>query len=117
MNDPAVEARVEYDATYLRLLPDGEWFRCGDLDSLLAAPDALKPKLSRGWNATEAVSGDPVRAAVKVILPADVTALLERVAVQLRTTSTVHVIRVALKQLAGETLATSSPQSSCTHIH
>lgn len=116
MSEPAIESRVEYDATYLRVLPDGEWWRCGDLDAITLAPPVLRDRLARGWHATEAVSGDPVRAPMKIILPADVAAMLERAAVKLRTTSTVQTLRTVLAQFVNETI-TQSPVESCTHIH
>ena len=116
MNEPAIEARVEYDATYLRLLPDGEWWRCGDLDALTLAPLALRDRLARGWHAEEAVSGDPVRAPMKLVVPADVAAMIERACVKLRTTSTTAALRAVLSQFVNETRIHSSPPA-CTHIH
>lgn len=111
-----IESRVEYDATYLRVLPDGEWWRCGDLDSLTLAPPALRERLARGWHAEEAVSGDPVRAPMKLVLPADVAAMIERACVKLRTTSTTTALRMVLSQFLAETQVQSSPVGS-THIH
>lgn len=116
MSEPAIEARAEYDATYLRVLPDGEWWRCGDLDALTLAPPVLRDRLARGWHAQEAVSGDPVRTPMQVILPADVAALLELAAAYLRTTSTVHALRTVLSRFVGGMSVPSSPVG-VTHLH
>lgn len=116
MNAPVIEARVEYDATYLRLLPDGEWWRCGDLDAITQAPPALRDRLARGWHAAEATSGDPVRTPMQIIVPPDVAALVEIAAGRLKTTSVVHTLRTVLAQFVGAGRVGSVPVGS-THLH
>lgn len=116
MSAPVIEARVEYDATYLRLLPDGEWWRCGDLDAITLAPPALRDRLARGWHATEATSGDPVRTPMQIIVPPDVAALVECAAGRLKTTSVVHTLRTVLAQFVGAGHVESVPVGS-THLH
>lgn len=53
---------------------------------------------------------------MKLVVPADVAAMIERACVKLRTTSTTAALRTILSQFVDEAVVQSS-LPACTHIH